>query len=119
VNLLEVHDVHHDFGGLQVLTGVSLGVAPGERHAVIGPNGAGKSTLFNIISGGLRPRRGAVVFKGRDITGFRPHAVARLGVGRSFQIINVFPQLTVFQNILQCRSFPSWPADGRVVGGGP
>jgi branched-chain amino acid transport system ATP-binding protein len=99
MNVLELRDLHHDFSGLHVLTGVSLEVKRGERHAIIGPNGAGKSTLFNIISGGLRPRRGAVLFKGQDITGRMPQGIVRLGVGRSFQIINVFPQLTVFQNV--------------------
>lgn len=98
MTLLELRDVHHAFGGLQVLSGVALSVAAGERHAIIGPNGAGKSTLFNIISGGLRPRRGSVLFKGQDITGHAPQGIVRLGVGRSFQVINVFPQLTVFQN---------------------
>jgi branched-chain amino acid transport system ATP-binding protein len=99
VNVLELCDLHHDFDGLQVLTGVSLRVNPGARHAIIGPNGAGKSTLFNIVSGALRPRRGSVLFKGQDITGRAPQRIARLGIGRSFQIINVFPRLTVFQNI--------------------
>jgi branched-chain amino acid transport system ATP-binding protein len=99
VSLLEIHDIHHDFGGLQVLTGVNLTVESGERHALIGPNGAGKSTLFNIVSGTFPPRHGSVRFKRRDITGLAPHRVARLGVGRSFQIINVFPRLSVFQNV--------------------
>jgi branched-chain amino acid transport system ATP-binding protein len=99
VTALELRDVHHDFGGLVVLQGVDLAVAEGERHAIIGPNGAGKSTLFNIVTGRLRPRRGRVVYRGRDITGAPPHRIARLGVGRSFQIINVFPRLTVFQHV--------------------
>jgi branched-chain amino acid transport system ATP-binding protein len=99
VSLLEIRDVHHDFGGLQVLAGVDLAVTTGERHAIIGPNGAGKSTLFNIVSGNFPPRRGTVRFGERDITGLSPHRIARLGVGRSFQIINVFPRLTVFQNV--------------------
>ncbi|HXG05281.1 MAG TPA: ABC transporter ATP-binding protein [Candidatus Binatia bacterium] len=96
---LEVRDIHHDFGGLVVLQGVDLAVREGERHAIIGPNGAGKSTLFNIITGRLRPRRGHVLYRGRDITGAAPHRVARQGIGRSFQIINIFPRLTVFQNV--------------------
>ncbi len=99
VPVLEVRDVHHDFGGLQVLAGVDLAVAEGERHAIIGPNGAGKSTLFNLVSGRYRPRRGRIVYRGRDITGAPPHRIARLGVGRSFQIINVFPRLTVFEHV--------------------
>jgi len=96
---LELRDIHHDFSGLQVLTGIDLEVLQGERHAVIGPNGAGKSTLFNIITGRYAPRRGHVLYRGRDITGAAPHRIARLGVGRSFQIINTFPRLTVFQNV--------------------
>jgi branched-chain amino acid transport system ATP-binding protein len=96
---LELQDIHHDFGGLVVLQGVQLQVREGERHAIIGPNGAGKSTLFNIVTGRLRPRRGRVLYRGRDITGAPPHRVARQGVGRSFQIINIFPRLTVFENV--------------------
>ncbi len=96
---LELRDIHHDFSGLQVLAGISLAVAAGERHAIIGPNGAGKSTLFNIISGRLRPRRGRVLYREHDITGAPPYRIARLGVGRSFQIINTFPRLTVYQSV--------------------
>jgi len=96
---LELQDIHHDFSGLQVLSGVNLDVAPGERHAIIGPNGAGKSTLFNIISGRLCPRRGRVLYGSHDITGAPPYRIARLGVGRSFQIINTFPRLTVYESV--------------------
>jgi len=99
VTALELRDIHHDFSGLQVLTGIDLEVREGERHAIIGPNGAGKSTLFNIITGRYAPRSGHVLYRGRDITGAAPHRIARLGVGRSFQIINTFPRLTVFQNV--------------------
>jgi branched-chain amino acid transport system ATP-binding protein len=96
---LALRDIHHDFSGLQVLSGIDLEVEEGERHAIIGPNGAGKSTLFNIITGRLAPRKGHVVYRGRDITGAPPHRIARLGIGRSFQIINTFPRLTVYQNV--------------------
>ncbi len=96
---LELRDIHHDFSGLQVLTGIDLEIREGERHAIIGPNGAGKSTLFNIVTGRYAPRRGLVLYRGRDITGAAPHTIARLGVGRSFQIINTFPRLSVFQNV--------------------
>jgi len=99
VNALELRDIHHDFAGLQVLSGISLEVREGERHAIIGPNGAGKSTLFNIITGRYAPRRGRVLYRGRDITGQSPHRIARLGIGRSFQIINTFPRLSVYQNV--------------------
>jgi branched-chain amino acid transport system ATP-binding protein len=96
---LELHDIHHDFSGLQVLSGINLTVAQGERHAIIGPNGAGKSTLFNIINGRLHPRRGRVLYRGHDITGAPAYRIARLSVGRSFQIINTFPRLTVYQSV--------------------
>lgn len=96
---LALRDIHHDFSGLQVLAGIDLEVGEGERHAIIGPNGAGKSTLFNIVTGRLRPRRGHVLYKDRDITGAPPHKIARLGIARSFQIINTFPRLTVYQNV--------------------
>jgi branched-chain amino acid transport system ATP-binding protein len=99
VTALELRDIHHDFSGLQVLTGIDLEIREGERHAIIGPNGAGKSTLFNIITGRYAPRRGLVLYRGRDVTGAAPHTIARLGVGRSFQIINTFPRLSVFQNV--------------------
>ncbi len=99
MNALELVDIHHDFGGLKVLAGVTLAVREGERHAIIGPNGAGKSTLFNIVTGRYRPRAGRVLYRGRNITGAPPHAVARQGIGRSFQIINTFPRLTVYQNV--------------------
>jgi branched-chain amino acid transport system ATP-binding protein len=99
VTALELRDIHHDFSGLQVLTGIDLEIREGERHAIIGPNGAGKSTLFNIITGRYAPRRGLVLYRERDITGAAPHTIARLGVGRSFQIINTFPRLSVFQNV--------------------
>ncbi len=100
---LALRDIHHDFSGLEVLSGIDLEVEEGERHAIIGPNGAGKSTLFNIITGRLAPRKGHVVYRGRDITGAPPHRIARLGIGRSFQIINTFPRLTVYQNVSTSR----------------
>jgi branched-chain amino acid transport system ATP-binding protein len=99
MNILETRELFHDFSGLQVLFGIDLQVAEGERHAIIGPNGAGKTTLFNLITGTYRPSRGQVFFKGRDITGFRPHQLSRIGVGRSFQITSTFTRLTTFQNI--------------------
>ncbi len=99
MNILETKGLCHDFKGLQVLFGVDLEIEQGERHAVIGPNGAGKTTLFNVITGKYQPSRGRVFFHGRDITGFPPHALARLGIGRSFQITSTFPKLTTFQNL--------------------
>jgi len=97
--MLETKELYHDFSGLKVLFGVNLQVEEGERHAVIGPNGAGKTTLFNTITGTYHPSKGHVFFKGKDITGYKPHQLARIGMGRSFQITSTFTNLTAFQNI--------------------
>jgi branched-chain amino acid transport system ATP-binding protein len=98
--VLTLQGIHKDFSGLKVLTGVDLAVQKGERHAIIGPNGAGKTTLFNIISGRFRPSSGMMHFKGEEIGGKAPHVLNRLGIARSFQITNLFQDLTVFDNIL-------------------
>jgi len=97
---LHIKDIYKDYSGLQVLMGVDFTVAEKERHAVIGPNGAGKTTLFNIISGKFKPSSGAIMFKGQDISGKPAHVLNRYGLSRSFQITNVFQELTVFDNIL-------------------
>ncbi|HLQ14539.1 MAG TPA: branched-chain amino acid ABC transporter ATP-binding protein/permease [Candidatus Eisenbacteria bacterium] len=97
--LLRVEGLSKRFGGLKAVDGVSLNVLEGRRHAVIGPNGAGKSTLFNLLTGQIRPDSGKVVFGGVDITGRRPHQLSRFGIGRAFQITNIFPKLTVLQNL--------------------
>ena len=97
--MLEVRDVRKSFDGFQAVAGVSLAVERGQTAAIIGPNGAGKTTFFNLITGHLRPDAGAVLLEGRDITGVAPHDVCRLGMGRSFQRTNIFPRLTVFQNV--------------------
>jgi branched-chain amino acid transport system ATP-binding protein len=97
---LHIQNIHKDFSGLKVLTGVDFKVKEKERHAIIGPNGAGKTTLFNIISGKFKPSSGAVLFKGKDISGKPPHVLNRHGLSRSFQITNVFQELSVFDNIL-------------------
>jgi branched-chain amino acid transport system ATP-binding protein len=97
---LHIQNIHKDFSGLKVLTGVDFKVLEKERHAVIGPNGAGKTTLFNIISGKFKPSSGAILFKGKDISGKPPHVLNRHGLSRSFQITNVFHELSVFDNIL-------------------
>ncbi len=97
--VLEVKDLHKHFGNLTAVNGISLSVGKRKRHAIIGPNGAGKTTLFNLLSGRFRPSRGQILFRGRDITGMSPYRINRLGIARSFQIINVFPQLSVFENV--------------------
>jgi branched-chain amino acid transport system ATP-binding protein len=99
MSLLEVKDLHKDFSGLKVLTGINLCVEKGERHSIIGPNGAGKSTLFNIITGKYRPSLGRIFFDGEDITGLSPYKISRRGLARSFQIINIFPMMNVYQNV--------------------
>jgi len=96
---LELDGVHKSFGATPIIRGVSLAVARGERHAIIGPNGAGKSTLFNLMSGRLAPTRGRIRLDGRDITGERPYRIARAGLSRSFQVTNIFPRLTVRENL--------------------
>src|SRR5208283_3036471 len=95
MSALTLRGIEKRFAGLQVLSGIDLTVEDGERHAVIGPNGAGKSTLFNIISGLVPPTSGQVFFRNKDITHHSPQDLARIGIGRSFQIINIFPALTV------------------------
>jgi len=99
MNILETKALCHDFSGLQVLMDVNLEIKEGERHAIIGPNGAGKTTLFNVITGTYKPSEGEVLFKNKEITGFPPHKLVRLGMGRSFQITSTFTWLTAFQNI--------------------
>ena len=99
MNILETKALCHDFSGLQVLMDVNLEVKEGERHAIIGPNGAGKTTLFNVITGTYKPSEGDVFFKSKEVTGFPPHKLVRLGMGRSFQITSTFTWLSAFQNI--------------------
>ncbi len=97
--ILETHNLRKDFGGLVAVSDVSVKVKAHSLHTIIGPNGAGKTTLFNLLSGNLRPTGGRVIFKGRDITDLPAHRTAHLGIGRSFQITNLFPNLTVFENV--------------------
>jgi branched-chain amino acid transport system ATP-binding protein len=97
--LLEIKDVDKEFSGLQALSGINLTVEQGERHAIIGPNGAGKSTLFNVIAGKYGVSKGKVLFKGVDITNWSPFKVNRHGLARSFQVTNLFPNMTVYENI--------------------
>jgi branched-chain amino acid transport system ATP-binding protein len=96
---VELIDLHKNFGATKIIRGVSLAVQAGERHAIIGPNGAGKSTLFNVISGRLVPTSGTVQLNGEDITGLPPHQINRRGLSRSFQVTNIFPRLSVWENV--------------------
>ena len=96
---LEVENLAKSYGGVRALDGVSFSIAPGELLALIGPNGAGKSTCFNIVNGQIRADSGTVRLMGRDVTGFSPRAMARLGAGRTFQIAAVFGSMTVAENV--------------------
>jgi branched-chain amino acid transport system ATP-binding protein len=96
---LHLDNVTKAFGPTQIIRGLDLSVAPGERHAIIGPNGAGKSTTFHLISGRIHPSSGAIRLNGTDIIGKRPYEINRMGLSRSFQVTNIFPRLTVFENI--------------------
>jgi branched-chain amino acid transport system ATP-binding protein len=100
MSALVVTDVSRNFGGVQALSNVSFAVEPGERRLIIGPNGAGKTTLFNMLSGALPLSGGSVALFGRDITSLPPYARARMGLARTFQITNLFPRLTVLENVL-------------------
>jgi branched-chain amino acid transport system ATP-binding protein len=97
--ILAARDVRKSFGGYRALDGVTLAIQEGTVHAIIGPNGAGKTTFFNVLSGFTTPSSGSVTLRGRDITGFAPHAIARLGLVRSFQINSIFTHLSVLDNV--------------------
>jgi branched-chain amino acid transport system ATP-binding protein len=98
--LLEAHGLHKRFGDHVVLENISLAFPEGQLSGIMGPNGAGKTTCFNVLTGGIRPDRGRVLFDGEDITGLPPHAIARRGVARSFQLMNVFDEYTALENVL-------------------
>jgi branched-chain amino acid transport system ATP-binding protein len=102
---LRLSNVKKDFGLTTIIQGVDLEVHQGERHAIIGPNGAGKSTLFHLISGKYPVSAGSIHLKGEDVTGLPPYEIARLGLSRSFQVTNIFPRLSVFENV---RSALMW-----------
>jgi branched-chain amino acid transport system ATP-binding protein len=116
VPLLAIEGLTRHFGAISALNGVSLAVAPRERRAIIGPNGAGKTTLFNVITGQLAPSAGSVLFDGEPAEGLPPHVLARRGMGRSFQRTNLFPKLSVQENLRLAAA-----ADGRgsyhLIGG--
>ena len=98
--LLHVDDVFKSFGGLHALSDIDLQIAEGKTHAIIGPNGAGKSTLLNVCVGRLKPDSGAVVFDGRILSGRSPHQINQLGVARVFQTPEIFPDLSVLENVI-------------------
>ena len=96
---LELREVRKNFGRTEIIRGVNLDIAKGERHALIGPNGAGKSTTFNLISGRIAPSSGTVKLNGVDIGGLPPYKINRMGLSRSFQVTNIFHRLSVFENL--------------------
>ena len=96
---LELVDLRKNFGKTEIIRGINLAIKSGQRIAIIGPNGAGKSTLFNLISGRFAPTSGQVFLNGQAIEGMKPFEINRLGLSRSFQITNIFPKLSVFENL--------------------
>ncbi len=114
--VLEVRDLGKAFGGIRAVNGVSFEVREGEILGLIGPNGSGKSTLFNCILGQLAPSAGEVRIDGRAITGMRPCQLNRLGVGRTFQLLQVFPQLTVRENLILAGQEHQASMWSRLVG---
>ena len=119
-NLLEIDDITLRFGGVTAINSVSFDVRPGELFAIIGPNGAGKTSIFNTISQVYRPQSGDIRFEGTSIMGMRPDNVARLGVARTFQNIELFAQMNVVDNLLTGRHIRmkrSWAAGAMWWGG--
>jgi len=96
---LQIEDLRKTFGKTPIIRGISMNVRAGERVGIIGPNGAGKSTLFNLISGRIEPTSGRVLLNGQNVVGKKPFEINRMGLSRSFQITNIFPKLSVFENL--------------------
>lgn len=96
---LHLNDVRKSFGKTEIIRGLELAVHKGERHAIIGPNGAGKSTMFNLITGRFPQTSGKITLHGQDLAGLAPYEINRLGLSRSFQITNIFPNMSVFENV--------------------
>ena len=96
---IELVDLYKSFGSTEIIRGVNLSVEQGERHAIIGPNGAGKSTLYNLITAKYVPTAGRIRLRGEDVTGRPPYEINRKGLARSFQVTNIFPRMSVFENV--------------------
>lgn len=101
--LLEIRNLSKHFGGLEVLNNVDFVIDQGEVRGLIGPNGAGKSTLFNVITGVFPPTSGRVIFKGRDVTGLKPHVITKMGLVRTFQAATLFKNFSVLKNVYAAR----------------
>ena len=99
-DLLTIKGLTKNFGGVTAVKDVDLNVPPGMRLGIIGPNGAGKTTLFNMITGEIKPSAGTIHFEGQPIHGFKPHRISKKGIGRTFQIVRVFDELSVYDNVL-------------------
>ncbi|MCY4621260.1 MAG: ABC transporter ATP-binding protein [bacterium] len=107
MSMLEIHDLHKSFGGIQALAGVDLAVGEGEIVSVIGPNGAGKTSFFNAVTGIYRPDGGDIRFDGNSIVGLEPSEITAAGVARTFQNVRLFPNMTVLENVMvaqHCRT---------------
>src|SRR5437773_1726956 len=119
--ILETRGLRKEFKGFVAVSDLSLKVRRGRIHALIGPNGAGKTTCFNLLTHFLTPTRGQIFYRGQEITGSRPAAIARMGLVRSFQISAVFPNLTVLENVriaLQRKeghSFDFWRSEAKLA----
>src|ERR1700760_1928529 len=109
---IELREVQKSFGPTPVIRDLNLAIAPGERHALIGPNGAGKSTTFNLISGYMKPTSGSILMRGEVISELPPYQINRRGLSRSFQVTNVFANMTVWEN-LRCAVL--WAAGHRYA----
>jgi ABC-type branched-subunit amino acid transport system ATPase component len=112
--VLDVRGVRKSFGGVTAVNGVSLTLERGRIYGLIGPNGSGKTTLFNCITGLERPEAGAIVLDGTPVNGWKPHQIARRGVGRTFQVIRVFPELTALENLMVVTRGPRAAAEARA-----
>ncbi len=120
--LFQAQDISISFGGIRAVDGVTFDVAQGEIFAIVGPNGAGKSTIFNLVSRIYQPTGGRLMFQGEDITNVAPHTIARRGIARTFQNIELFEHATVLDNLLigrHCRARPNILAEMLFTGGRP
>lgn len=116
--VLETQGLTKHFGGLTAVQNVNFQVEQGRLHSIIGPNGAGKTTLFNMLSGHLEPSSGRIRFNGQDITGMAPERISHLGMGRSFQLTSIFPELSVLENVrvaVQSRTRHSFKMLGHIM----
>jgi len=112
--ILDVRNLHKNFGAVTAASNINVGFAPGETVGIIGANGAGKTTFVNMITGYLKPTRGAIMYRGQEITGLPPRKIARLGICRSFQVSQVFTSLSVLENLLTAVAIARSPGLGML-----